>query len=209
MTFPFLIIAAVTVGAAIAAMALRDLVHCALSLVVTFAGLAALYLQLNAEFVGLVQILVYVGAVTILIVFAILLTRGTDPAPPASIGTSTPWAVSIAVAAFVVMAGAVVKSGAVVREGMSLKGAALPASVQPVAGAAVAASAPGVSVKGLGQKLMAEHVVPLEVLGLLLTASMIGAVIVAMPERTAAQSPGRGTGNRSEGEARAEREGGR
>jgi len=72
----FAILAILTVAGAVAAMSLRNLVHCALALAVTFAGLAALYLRLNAQFVGLVQVLVYIGAVAILIVFAILLTRG-------------------------------------------------------------------------------------------------------------------------------------
>ena len=50
MTAPFVILALLTIGAAVAAMSLRNLVHCALSLVVTLAGLAALFLQLDAEF---------------------------------------------------------------------------------------------------------------------------------------------------------------
>src|SRR5260370_8037904 len=79
MTVPFTIIAIITIGSAIAAMTLRNLVHCALALVGAFAGLAALYLQLDAQFVGFAQILVYVGAVAILIVFAILLTGGSEP----------------------------------------------------------------------------------------------------------------------------------
>src|SRR5437867_1036255 len=78
MSLSFAIIAVVTIAAAVAAMSLRHLVHCALALTVAFAGLAAAYLQLDAQFVGLTQILVYVGAVAILIVFAILLTRGGD-----------------------------------------------------------------------------------------------------------------------------------
>ena len=53
--------------------------HCALAVALTFVGLAAAYLQLNAQFVGLAQVLVYVGAVAILIVFAVLLTRGGEP----------------------------------------------------------------------------------------------------------------------------------
>ena len=73
MSFPFIIIAVVTLFAAAAAMSLRNLVHCALSLVVALAGLAALYLALDAQFVGFAQILVYVGAVAILIMFAVLL----------------------------------------------------------------------------------------------------------------------------------------
>ena len=56
-------------------MSLRNLVHCALAMVVAFSGIAALYLQLDAQFVGFAEILVYVGAIAILIVFAILLTR--------------------------------------------------------------------------------------------------------------------------------------
>ena len=79
MTLIFALIAAPTIVSAIAAMTLRNLVHCALALTVTFGGLAVFYLQLDAQFVGLAQILVYIGAVAILIVFAILLTRGNDP----------------------------------------------------------------------------------------------------------------------------------
>src|ERR1041385_2354456 len=79
MNIVFAIIAAVTIAAAVAAMSLRNLVHCALALTVAFAGLAAAYLQLGAQFVGFTQLLVYVGAVAILVVFAILLTRGSEP----------------------------------------------------------------------------------------------------------------------------------
>src|ERR1051325_5346079 len=81
MSLTFAIIAAVVIAAAILAMALRNLVHCALSLTVAFAGLAAVYLQLGAQFVGFAQVLVYVGAVAILVVFAILLTRGSETSP--------------------------------------------------------------------------------------------------------------------------------
>lgn len=78
MTIVFGIIIAVTVGAGVAAMAMRHLVHCALCLALSLAGLAALYLRLHAEFVGFAQVLVYVGAVAILIVFAVFLTRGME-----------------------------------------------------------------------------------------------------------------------------------
>src|SRR5258708_36887384 len=99
MTPVFVIISLVTLLSGIAAMSLRNLVHCALSLAITFAGLAALYLQLNAEFVGFAQILVYVGAVAILIVFAILLTRGSEL--PTETLYSSNWAVGLAVAVIV------------------------------------------------------------------------------------------------------------
>src|SRR5438093_4578831 len=78
MSGTFFAVAIVTIAGAIAAMSLRNPVHCALCLVIAFAGLAAAYLQLGAEFVGFAQILVYIGAVAILIVFAILLTRSSE-----------------------------------------------------------------------------------------------------------------------------------
>ena len=162
MTPPFAIIAGLTVGSAIAAMSLRNPVHCALSLVVTFAGLAALFLQLNAQFVGFAQVLVYVGAVAILIVFAILLTRSAEPGPPVAMTTGAGWGIGIAVAAFLAMAGAVTSS-------VVMQRTAPPPSA--------------VTVRAIGEKLMTDYVLPLEVIGLLLTAAMIGAVIIAMSEK--------------------------
>ena len=67
-------------GGGLAAVLLKNLVHCALALTVAFAGLALLFLQLDAQFAGFAQILVYIGAVAILVVFAILLTRGSETA---------------------------------------------------------------------------------------------------------------------------------
>jgi len=166
MTWPFAILAGLTVGSAIAAMSLRQVVHCALSLVLTFAGLAGLFLQLNAEFVGFAQILVYVGAVAILIVFVILLTRGTEITSPAPVAPSLGWGIGIALAAFLTMAGAITSS--TVLQAGNLTAPALP-------------------VKQIGQKLMQDYVLPLEALGLLLTAAMIGAVIIAMNTRKEAR----------------------
>src|SRR5437867_11904771 len=97
MPLPFIIIALLTVGAAVAAMTLRNLVHCALVLTLALAGLAAFYLQLDAQFVGFAQILVYVGAVAILIVFAILLTRGSEFPQPLSFSPS--WMIGTGIAA--------------------------------------------------------------------------------------------------------------
>lgn len=162
MTLPFAIIAFVTVVAAVAAMSFRNLVHCALSLVVTFAGLAALFLQLNAQFIGFAQVLVYIGAVAILIVFAILLTRGGESEPPAPMQAGAGWGIGIAVLAFLALAGAVTSSVVTRR------------AVPPPA---------AVEVRGIGEKLMSDYVLPLEVIGLLLTAALIGAVIIAMQER--------------------------
>src|SRR5881398_1085368 len=74
----FLVIAIITLSGALAAATLRKLIHAALCLVIAFVGMAAYFFLLGAEFVGLVQIFIYVGAVAVLIVFTILLTR-RDP----------------------------------------------------------------------------------------------------------------------------------
>src|SRR5246127_1518864 len=71
----FIIIAIFTLAAALAAATLKKLMHAALSFALTLVGVAAFFFLLGAEFVGLVQIFVYIGAVAVLIVFTILLTR--------------------------------------------------------------------------------------------------------------------------------------
>jgi NADH-quinone oxidoreductase subunit J len=71
----FWIIALVMAAAAIAVVTVPNVVHAALSLVIVLAGVAAQYILLQAEFVGLVQVLIYIGAVIILFLFGIMLTR--------------------------------------------------------------------------------------------------------------------------------------
>lgn len=162
MPLTFYLVALLVTASAVAAMSLRNLVHCAMALALAFVGLAALYLQLNAQFVGLVQVLVYVGAVAILIVFAILLTRGGDSveAPRQRLGT---W-IGLAVAGLVcgVIAGGVVTTRLLV---------------------GVSAKVPDAKVREIGMELMTRYVLPLQVLALLLTAALIGAVLIALPEK--------------------------
>src|SRR5690242_10567635 len=78
-TLIFWIIAIILVGSALLVVSMRNIVHSALALIVVFAMAAGIYLLLNAEFIAIVQILIYAGAVTILILFALMLTRiGTN-----------------------------------------------------------------------------------------------------------------------------------
>src|SRR5438270_13790945 len=74
-TVLFWIIAVILVGSALLVVGLRNIVHSALALVVLFGMAAGIYLLLNAEFIAIVQVLIYAGAVTILILFALMLTR--------------------------------------------------------------------------------------------------------------------------------------
>jgi len=163
MSFAFYLIAALTVAGALAAVLLKNTVHCALALTVAFAGLAFLFLQLDAQFVGFAQILVYIGAVAILVVFAILLTRGSETPKDGGIFSRT-WLVGLAVAAAV----------------FAMLGWAV---LQSVAGLPRATPEPTVTVGDIGVALMGRYVLPLEIVALLLTAALIGAVIVAMHEK--------------------------
>src|ERR1700756_592510 len=111
MGFAFWVVAAMTVAGGLAAILLKNLVHCALALTVAFAGLALLFLNLDAQFAGFAQILVYIGAVAILIVFAILLTRSSETPATGGVFSQT-WLAGLLVAAavFAVMGWAVLAS---------------------------------------------------------------------------------------------------
>jgi NADH:ubiquinone oxidoreductase subunit 6 (subunit J) len=74
-TVLFWLIAIVMVGSALLVVTFRNIVHSALALVMVFAMAAGIYLLLNAEFIAIVQILIYAGAITVLFLFALMLTR--------------------------------------------------------------------------------------------------------------------------------------
>jgi NADH-quinone oxidoreductase subunit J len=154
----FIAIAVFTLAGALAAACLRKLIHAALCLVVAFLGLAAFYFFLGAEFVGLVQVFVYVGAVAVLIVFTILLTRREDED-----AAGFNWGgVIVAVAVFSGLAWAIMKTPS------------------------LSVAAPGIeplTVKRIGEMLMTHYVWPLQCVGLLLTAALIGALVLVMEEK--------------------------
>ena len=161
MSLALFILGILTIAGAVAAMTLRNLIHCVLSLAVSFVGVAMLFLRLGAEFVGFAQVLVYVGAVAILIMFAILLTRSGGVEPKPFLNAQWWIGLAIGVAVFGCLAVAIVGNKD------------LPAST-PADKAA--------PVKLIGTELMTAYVLPLEVIGLLLTAAMLGAVIIAWQE---------------------------
>jgi len=154
----FIIIAIVMLTGALAAATLPKLIHAALCLVVMFVGVAALFFLLGAEFVGLVQVFVYIGAVAVLIVFTILLTR-RDVEKDRGFN----WGgVVVAIAVFGGLVWAILLTS-----GLSTAAA----QIEPL------------TVKRIGEALMTEYVWPLQCVGLLLTAALIGALILVMEEK--------------------------
>lgn len=161
---PFLLIALLTLGAAAAAMLLRNLIHSVLLLVGAWAGIAGFYLWAGAEFVAFAQVLVYVGAVSMVVLFAVLLTRqGATSAPVAYDSLQR------AVIAFIVAGGV----------GGLLFGAILGSPLDVNLAPAVTA----VPVKHLGTLLMGPHAAALLIVGVLLTVALIGAIVIAAVDK--------------------------
>lgn len=161
MTPSFIILSLLLVGSALASMLLRKLIHSVLCLALSFASLAALFLGLGAEFAGFVQILVYVGAVAIVLVFAVLLTQG-DQIHGRGIIAARHWLMGAVIAA---MVGAILIA-AVLRSSAIQKAVAPPKTA---------------TVNQIGIELMSRYILPLEAMGLLLTAALMGAVVIALP----------------------------
>ena len=74
----FYVLAAMTIGSAIAVVVVRNMIHAVVALIGTFAGVAGLYVTLSADFIAITQILIYIGAISILFLFAIVLTPASS-----------------------------------------------------------------------------------------------------------------------------------
>ncbi len=166
-TLLFWLFAVVIVVAALLVVGLRNIVHSALALIVIFAMAAGIYVLLNAEFIGIVQILIYVGAVTILILFALMLTRigglvRTNP-------TNRLWPVAVLICALV---GATIVY-ALVNSQRAIANVGNGASQLP----------PGINnVVRIGQLLYSpteySYVLPFEIASLVLLVAIVGAIVI-------------------------------
>jgi len=154
------LIIALTLGSAVVALCLRRLIRSVLLFVIAWAGLAAFYLWAGAEFLAFAQVLVYIGAVSMVTLFAVLLTRRHDQPdlviePPARSRAAAGVTVGACVAAVLIPA--------------------ILATDFPAA----AATPPGFSVRQLGLDLMEQHGATLLIVGLILTVALLGAVVLA------------------------------
>lgn len=162
MDLPFILIASVIVATAAGAVALEKDIHCGLCAALSFFAIGVLYLYLGAVFLGWMQLMVYVGAIAVLILFTILLTRPIPEAgEPPPLRRRTFWTGAMVAAAVLGMIAVCVR--------------AFTAPDAP-------AEAPVLTIETIGLELMSRQVLALEVTGLLLTAALIGAVVLAAPE---------------------------
>jgi NADH-quinone oxidoreductase subunit J len=163
----FYLIAAVMVGAAIVVVTSRNVVRAALALIVVFAGVAAQFILLAAEFVAVTQVLIYIGAIMVLMLFGIMLTR-------ARIGrdvdaTNDHWWSGVITALLLV---GVMGYALVDYYG----GDKLPADrlVNGVAGSNTAT---------VSDSIFSQYLIPFEVVSVLLLAALVGAIVIARKDR--------------------------
>jgi NADH-quinone oxidoreductase subunit J len=158
--FVIVLLGVVAVGSGVMVVGTRQLVHAALWLVVSFGSLAASYVVLAAEFVAWVQVLIYVGAVVVLLLFGVMLTR-------APIGRSADLDSGNRIVALVVaVATAAVLVTTLVR---GFRDAYFPLKDRVGAGSSGA----------IGASLFRTWVLPFEALSVLLLAALIGAIVLS------------------------------
>lgn len=162
----FLIVGAVTLIAGLMVVTVRNLVHAALWLVAALFCVAMVFALLNAGFIAVVQVVVYIGAIAILFIFAVMLTRRQAADTGASVNKNW-WAGALmAVATFAGLA-FLLQSWS----GFSKTAAAIPSGFD--------------AVNQLGDALIspAGYVLPFEVASVLLLAALVGAVYLAFNKK--------------------------
>ncbi len=163
----FILVALFTLGSGVMVVASRNLIHAALWLVSTLFGVAVTYAVLNAAFLAVVQVVVYIGAIAILFIFAVMLTRKDmrDQGPQMNQG----WWLGIVLSVLVFAGLFFLLQG---WGGLSTTAADLPAGFDSISELGNALTSPNA------------YVLPFEVASVLLVAALVGAVYVAFNPRS-------------------------
>jgi NADH-quinone oxidoreductase subunit J len=156
--YAFVAVAVIGSISAIAVVTARNVVHAALYLVLTLASVGVTFLLLGAEFIGWVQILIYVGAIVILFLFGLMLTKAPIGRDALDYQNRTVGAI-VGAAMFIGLASLIVR--------------AWPVSSTPVSGSAPSDSSV------LGAAIFRDYVLPFEAVSFLLLAALIGAIVLA------------------------------
>ena len=158
----FILVGVVIIASALMVVAARKLIHAALWLVVTLFGVAVLYTLLQANFLAVIQVVVYIGAIAILFIFAVMLTRREQMEKGRQ--TRPKWWIPA-------LLGALILTGLILLilsiPGVEQGAAALPEGLDPL--------------RALGSALVSPkaYVLPFEVASVLMLAALVGAVYVA------------------------------
>jgi NADH:ubiquinone oxidoreductase subunit 6 (subunit J) len=159
----FIVFAAVTLLSGLFCVSTRNMFHAALYLVISLFGVAAMFAMLEASFLAAAQLIVYVGAVAILIIFAVMLTRGGAGSQPARRQFNT----QAGLAAVVTVVMLFILLRVVPFFNYSVQTGAVPVDI----------------LTQLGHALVGDFVLPFEVASVLLLAALVGAIYIARERR--------------------------
>lgn len=158
-TVIFFIFAILAIAAAWGVVISKNIVHSALYLALSFFGVAVLYVLMKADFLAAVQLLIYTGAVSIMIVFAVMLTLRGEVSESNPVTNHWGWGTLVALVVFIVLALVILANG-------DWRISAAPLTS-------------GSSAEDLSFLLLTKFIVPFEAAAVLLTAALAGAVILA------------------------------
>ena len=161
----FYALAAFILGFAVLVIAARNAVHSALFLIANFLCVAVVYLALGAEFLAVIQVLVYAGGIVVLYLFVVMLVNLKNP--PAEVDARRQSRLGGVLA------------GAVLAEIVAIL---VYSAARPTAVAIPAAAAPLGNTERIGLMLYTDYLVPFEVASMLLLVAMVGAIILAKKE---------------------------
>jgi len=187
----FVVIAVLGLAAALGTILARNLVRAALYLIAFFFTVACLFVLLEAEFLAALQVLVYIGAVAILLMFGIMLTRNIQGDDPAS--NPSAWRLPGLVAGLALFL--VLAYGITYQKGIGTQYSWSATEVRPKIaqvngqGTTPRANAVNNMAKVVGEQLMTRYVIAFEVAGLLLTAALVGAIAIAHREEVEPSAP--------------------
>lgn len=166
----FYLLGFVIIASAIMVVSLKNIFHCALALIVCLFAVAGIYILLHAEFLAAAQVLIYVGAVSILMIFSIMLTSNLASRKIKQVNKN---ALSAFLACFLFILGVMyllITTGRELTDGQyywRFAKEALPVE----------------NVLTIGKLLMTQYMLPFEVVSVLLLAALIGAIALAREER--------------------------
>jgi NADH-quinone oxidoreductase subunit J len=161
--FVFILGAAITLVSALMVVTVKNLIHAAFYLILTLFGVAVLFVLLNATFLAVIQVVVYIGAIAILIIMAVMVTRNVTGSESTIFNTSK-WVAAL-ISALV---------GATLILGLS-EWSQLTATASEVDTTTHVAQ--------IGTELVGKYVVPFELASLLLLAALVGAIVIAWPRK--------------------------
>jgi NADH-quinone oxidoreductase subunit J len=157
----FVVLAGGTIAGGVMLLLLRKVVHMMMSLVLTFVSLAGIYVLLSAEFMAVVQILLYSGAVTIMLLFGLMLSKDKEEEPVFTRTSLRYVLVTLSTIGFGVMVYAGILQLPVMAGELTL---------------------PPDAVATIGKELFTKYFIPFELTSVVLLASLVGAVILAKKE---------------------------